>query len=219
MKTNSLFEPTEAQIDLLIARFPFALLISTGPDGLAATPLPFLFERHSDGRQTLLGHLSRANPQVRELGDNPDALVAFQGPHGYISPSWFSDRSQAPTWNFASVHFSVRVELLWSHEENAKAVEILTHIMEAGRPSPWNPTELGSRYARLLPSIVAFKAHVVHTVAKFKLGQNERTDVLKDAIAGLDREPLPDLAAMMRSANSQKLSDEAAGIEARSLST
>lgn len=111
MRTAALFMPTPGQVDRLVAAHPLTTLVSTGPDGLCATPLPLLLERGAAGDLSLLGHFARSNPQVAALEERPDALAVFQGPHGYISPSWFTDRKQAPTWNFATVHMRVRVHL------------------------------------------------------------------------------------------------------------
>jgi transcriptional regulator len=30
--------------------------------------------------------------------------VIFQGPHAYISPSWYAVHPSVPTWNYAAVH-------------------------------------------------------------------------------------------------------------------
>lgn len=61
-------------------------------------------------------------------------------------------------------------------------MDALTAHMEAGRPNPWAPEELGARYQALLPAVVAFEADVLEVKARFKLGQNERPDVLADIL-------------------------------------
>jgi hypothetical protein len=89
--------------------------------------------------------------------------------------------------------------------------------MERGRPDAWRTEELGARYSSLIPQIVAFRADIQHTTAKFKLGQNERMDVLQDAIRGLERDGLPALAAAMQAANTKRLDSfgQPAAIESR----
>lgn len=205
VRTAPLFTPSQDQIDCLVAEHPLATLVSIGDVGLRATPLPLLLERDENGRLSLLGHFARSNPQVAELEQRPDALAIFQGPHGYISPSWFTDRTQAPTWNYATVHMSVRVAFDRSPEAARHAVEVLTDRMETGRSNAWNARELGPRYAKLLPGIVAFRAEVLAVRAKFKLGQNERPDVLIEALAGLEGERAPSLHAEMSLANVERL--------------
>lgn len=204
MKTSDIFQPSPEDIDNLVANYPFSLLVSGVATTLSATPLPLLLERDTNGTITLFGHFARANPHVAELEKQPEALVIFQGPHGYISPSWYHDRTQAPTWNFATVHFSVRVEFLRTTEATRNVVEKLSAAMESGRPQAWNPADMGERYERLLPAIIAFRAHVLETRAKFKLGQNERLDVLEDAIAGLRQTGEITLAEIMGKANAYR---------------
>lgn len=201
MKTSSLFTPHADEIDALIAAYPLAQLISLSADGFTATPLPLLLERDPTGTFTLLGHFAKANPQVEELEARPHALVIFMGPQGYISPSWFTDRTQAPTWNFATVHMTVRVEIDRSAAGGCEAVDRLTQHMEQGRPNAWSGTDMGERYGRLLPHVVAFRAEVLAVQAKFKLGQNERPDVLAEALEGLGGENNASLRAAMRHAN------------------
>jgi transcriptional regulator len=106
--------------------------------------------------------------------------LVFLGPHGYISPSWFTDRTQAPAWNFALVKLEIEVELDRSAEAAREAVDRLTAHMEQGRPNAWSPREMGDRYGRLIPAVVAFRVRVRSMQAKFKLGQNERMDVLTE---------------------------------------
>lgn len=204
MKISQTFSPTEAEIDRLISENPLAQVISRVEAGLFATPLPLMIERDAAGNATLLGHFARANPHVEYLRRDPEALVIFMGPHNYMSPSWLSDRTQAPTWNFATVHMSVRINLDDSVEAGRAAVVQLTEKMESGRPKPWVPTELGERYERLLRGVIAFRAPISAVRAKFKLGQNERDDVLGEGIAALRNEPKPDLARLMERANAHR---------------
>jgi len=199
-----MFQPSVEQIDDLVREHPLGLLISSSPQGLMATPLPLLLDRSGDSA-SLLGHFARTNPQVDAVRSHPEALIVFMGPESYISPSWFTDRAQAPTWNFATVHFSVRVELRDDLQEAEYAVERLTASMEANRTAAWRTDELGERYERLIPHIVPFRAVVQSVRAKFKLGQNERPDVLAEAIRGATESGCVKLAEMMKFVNAARL--------------
>lgn len=205
MKTSPLFTPPSEAIDTLIALYPLAQVVSVGPDGLVATPLPLLLDRAEDGRVTLLGHFARANTQAAALGNDPHALAIFNGPHGYISPSWFTDRTQAPTWNFTAVHARVRIALDFSEGAARGAVDRLTAHMERGRPNAWHPDDMGERYAKLIKHVVAFRAEVLGWEVKFKLGQNERPDVDREAIAGLEAEGAGMLAGAMKAAKRERM--------------
>ncbi len=72
---------------------------------------------------------------------------------------------------------------------------------EAGRPRPWSAQEMGDRYDRLSRGIVGFEARVLEISAKFKLGQDERVDVLEDILAGLAATGRGDLNAAIKAAN------------------
>jgi transcriptional regulator len=203
MRTSTTFQPTEDQIDALIEHHPFALVVTFADGRHHATPLPLLLERVDGGRR-LLGHFARSNPHSEAVARVPEALVVFQGPHAYLSPSWYADRTMAPTWNYMIAACHTRITLL-DGDAAAHAVARLTDAMERGRPRAWSTPELGARQPRMLPMIVAFHAEVVAIDAKFKLGQNEPLGVLRDALVGLEAEGQTELVAAMRAANAGRL--------------
>ena len=200
-----IFTPSLDDARRLISDYPFAQVISSGEDGLRATPLPLMLTQGDDGREQLIGHFARSNPHVADLRREPDALVLFSGPHGYISPSWMADRTQAPTWNFTSVQLRVRIEFDDQETEARDAVDILTQKMEKSKRNGWAPIEMGERYSKLIRGVVAFKAPILSMTAKFKLGQNERKDVLIDILTGLGKEGQAKLEGMMLEANEDRL--------------
>ncbi len=201
MMTQPAFAPdSPADIDRLIAAHPFALMISSATGTPIATPLPLLLERDTDGAISLLGHIARVSPHTELLRRQPRALVVFLGSHGYISPSWLADRTQAPTWNYETVHFEVDVAFDDRAEATQTALTQLVDHMERGRPNAWSVADMGARYDMLAQAVVAFRARVISTKAKFKLGQNERPADRVDILKGLERTAqLPLLAAMTRS--------------------
>lgn len=188
MKHYPMFAPeAPSAIDRLVAAHPFALLVSAGSGMPIATPLPLLLQRSTDGDATLTGHMARNNPQVDVLRSDPRALAVFQGPHGYISPSWLADRTQAPTWNYETVHFQVEVRFHDHPEATGTALSRLVEHMEHGRPDAWSIADMGARYDSLARAVIAFDARITATHATFKLGQNERPGDHADILAGLDR--------------------------------
>ncbi|KQZ57457.1 MULTISPECIES: FMN-binding negative transcriptional regulator [unclassified Lysobacter] len=187
MNTHPIFKPdSPADIDRMIAAHPFALVISSADGAPLATPLPLLLERDANGGMSLLGHMPRAHPHTDLLRRQPRALAVFQGAHGYISPSWLTDRTQAPTWNYETVQLDIDVEFDDSAEATRTALVRLVDHMERGRPNAWSVADMGARYDKLAPAVVAFRARVVDAYAKFKLGQNERPDDRTEILAGLE---------------------------------
>ncbi len=209
MKTNALFTPSQNDIERLMAQHPFAQFVSVHEGTPICTPLPLLFERR-DGDSWLLGHFARANPQVAMLRQQPRALAIFMGPQGYISPSWMQDRTQAPTWNYATVHLEVETEILDDANSVDVALERLVEHMEHGRPAAWSAKDMGERYGRLSNAVVAFRARVLNITAKFKLGQNERRDVYDDILRGLRSTAQNELAEAMIAAEANRRTSELA---------
>ncbi len=57
---------------------PFATMISATETGPFATHLPIL-AREADGQLHLRGHVAKANPHWKSLGQDQDSLVIFNG--------------------------------------------------------------------------------------------------------------------------------------------
>ncbi|WP_144007099.1 FMN-binding negative transcriptional regulator, partial [Pelomonas sp. KK5] len=176
----------------LSAGHPLAWLCSVGPQGLQATPLPLLPKHDDTGRLVAIeGHFARGNSQVEALRQNPEALVLWMGVQGYVSPSWLSDRTQAPSWNYASAQCRVRVQFLDNDETALTAhLDELARRFEAGRPKAWNVAEMGPRLQLLAQRVIAFRAEVVELRERYKLGQDERDDVFGELLQGLGADPL-----------------------------
>jgi transcriptional regulator len=133
-----------AAIASLIAAHPFGLLITQGEAGPIADPLPFLFDPPRDGTPGMLrGHLARANPHAKALldGGPRPALVVFQGPAAYVSPSWYPGKAETgkvvPTWNYAMVQAAGPVRAIDDAAWLRDLIEALTNSQEADRAAPW----------------------------------------------------------------------------------
>jgi transcriptional regulator len=189
MSVPSIFAAREpGDVAFLARAHPLAWVVSLGSEGLLATPLPLLAHTDADGRLAALeGHYARSNPQVTALRADPRALLLWMGPQGYVSPSWMADRTQAPTWNYASAQCRVRIHFDDDPDALRAHLESLVAAHEAGRPRPWRPEEMGARYDTLAARIVSFRAEPTQVDARFKLGQDERHDVYADILQGLQR--------------------------------
>jgi transcriptional regulator len=194
--------PSEAEVTRLVLEHPLAWVISMSADDYCATSLPLRPVLDSDGGvEQFLGHFARSNGHLELVRRQPRALLLFRGPHGYVSPSWFTDRTQAPTWNYASAQYVVDITLLESEGELDEVLRDLIGAMEAGRPNAWNAAEMGPRYRRLASGIVAFRARIVERRAKYKLGQDERDDVYAEILRALEANGSTELSEWMRRAN------------------
>ena len=176
---------SEADLLRLIAEHPLAWVVSQVQEGYGATPLPLLAETDAAGRiVALFGHFALSNPHVAMLRAAPRATILFSGPNGYISPEPISQPAWAPTWNYAVAQFDVDVELVPA--ENDAALRQLVTFMEADRRVPWTVEKMGERYARMLPHVVAFRAHVRTVRGRFKLGQDESRKSFAEIVGALE---------------------------------
>lgn len=188
---------TDSEARSLVARWPLAQLVCGATGSLFATPLPLLWEE-GEGHGTVVGHFGASNPQIAVLEAEPSALAIFVGPHGYLSPSELSDRTQAPTWHYATVQLALRVTVDRSVEAAHRAVDALTRHMERGSASPWRIEELGDRHDLLIGHVVAFTGVVTGVACAFKLGQTDREDVFEESCAALSTIADGELSGMMR---------------------
>lgn len=159
-----------AQVDALVRKNPFALVVSAAGGVPVATHVPVILESETVEGGTLLGHLARANPHWRSWEDSPELLVVFSGPHGYVSPTVYATDPSVPTWDYAAVHVTGRVELL---DDALDVVERTVTALESPRSPSWEPTPASRvRFAELLPGVVAFRVRVRTVQSMFKLSQD-----------------------------------------------
>ena len=166
----------EVQHDLIRAH-PFGLLITAGPGGLAANPIPFVIDREASEHGTLKGHLARANPQWRDLGGVEECLIVFQGPHAYVSPSWYPTKQETgkvvPTWNYVTVHAWGRPRAVEDAGWLRAQVEALTDLREGVRTEPWQVNDAPEPFvAAQLKGIVGVEVPISRIEGKWKVSQN-----------------------------------------------
>jgi transcriptional regulator len=170
----------------LIADQPFGALITNGPNGLDANHLPFEAQLVPAGddasapqsRYLLRAHVARANPVWKEAATHPDALVIFQGPAAYISPTWYPSKHEAhrqvPTYNYIVVHAHGRIVVRDDEPFVRGLVARLTRKMEAGEAVPWKMGDAPADFiTQMLGAIVGIEIEVTRLVGKWKLGQNK----------------------------------------------
>lgn len=162
----------------LISGFPLAWVTSRNNEHASLLPLIGLFDE-AGALTELIGHFALTNPLARAFEKCSGAKIFFNGPHGYISPSYAGRRNWGPTWNYAQATVSGEVTI--DPALTPKAIELLVAHVEKDMANPWRPYELGSRYDLLMQYIVGFRVKVSDVSAMFKLGQTEDEPTL-DAI-------------------------------------
>ena len=187
-----------ADLEAFVAAYAFGTLVSNSPEGLAVSHLPFLVKKDEDGALRLEGHMARANPHWQSLEQAGEVLAIFEGPHAYVSPTWYANHPAVPTWNYAVVHARGRARLT-APGSMPSLVDTLAKRYEDGRPAPWRMADQPPDFVdRMMPAIVGFEIAVERLEGKFKLSQNRRPEDIAGVIAGLEAEGQGELAALMR---------------------
>jgi transcriptional regulator len=169
----------------------FATLISTAEGKPFATHLPLLFDRTRSAQGALLGHVARANPQWRAFDGRQEALAIFQGPHAYVSPSWYATSPAVPTWNYTAVHVYGVPRVIDDEQAFSDLLDRLIAIYEAGMPKPWPGILPADFRANLMKGIVGFVMDIERIEGKFKLSQNRSREDQRRVVERLWASPDP----------------------------
>jgi transcriptional regulator len=190
--------PLHRQDDLaaqhaLIAASPLGLLITAGRQGLIANAIPFLIDAGRSKFGVLMAHMARANGQWRDLGEVGEALVVFQGPDHYISPSWYATKRETgkvvPTWNYVMVQARGRPKVIEDDSWLASQIEALTRAHEGGRAKPWAVHDAPADFiAMQRKAIVGLEIEILDLRGKWKASQNRPAADRIGVIAGLAEE-------------------------------
>jgi transcriptional regulator len=185
------FEETRVEIlHQLIHTHPLGTLVTLTANGLEANHIPFIIDSEPVPFGTLRGHIARANPLWRHFSQETEALVVFQGPDAYISPSWYPTKQETgkvvPTWNYAVVHAHGPLRMNHDRTWLREFVERLTNRHEAARGTPWKVADAPGGYIdELLGSIVGLELPVTRLAGKWKMSQNRPVRDQEGAAEGL----------------------------------
>ena len=149
----------------------FGIMFSgNGPEPVASH-LPFILDEDAGEQGTLLAHMAGANRQWRHA-DGQTVLTVFQGPHTYVSPTWYQDPETVPTWNYVAVHVYGTLKVVKDEQQFQQIISRLTDYYETSLPQPWK-AEFTSEYAQqMMKRIVVFEIEIEKMQGKWKLNQN-----------------------------------------------
>ena len=174
-----------------IEQFGFALLVS---QDLQMTHIPLTLVREEGELGTLYGHVARANAHWKML-DKSVVKAVFNGPHSYISPSWYATGPAVPTWNYTALHVTGQATLL-DDEQTIAAVHTLVAQYEPALLK--NEALMPVNYQhKLAKAIVGFKIEIEQIEGKQKLGQHKTVADQQGTMAGLSRSKHSDAAALL----------------------
>jgi transcriptional regulator len=175
----------------------FAILFSYHNEKPYATHLPLMLNRKE---KALYGHFARPNLQWKDA-ENQEILVVFQGPHCYISPSWYETNQAVPTWNYEAVHVYGTIKMI---EEPTELLGLLRKMVEKyeSPSSTYTLNDVDPAYMNgLSKGIIGFKIDISKMEGKQKISQNhsvERQQLVIEKLEQTSRENETKIAELMK---------------------
>jgi transcriptional regulator len=174
----------------LMRAHPLAQLVTAGAGGLMANPLPFLIDSDVSEKGTLRGHLARANNQLPALREGAEALIIFQGPQAYVTPSWYPSKAEdgkvVPTWNYVTVHAWGTPCIVEDADWLQRQLTDLTMAQEQARSEAWAVADAPAPFiATLKKAIIGLEIPIARIEGKWKVSQNRSEADSRGVVEGL----------------------------------
>ncbi|MBT2619061.1 MULTISPECIES: FMN-binding negative transcriptional regulator [unclassified Bacillus (in: firmicutes)] len=180
-----------------IEKYSFATLFSQHNGEPYATHLPLTLNK---GESALYGHFARPNEQWKDI-EYQQVLAVFQGPHSYISPSWYETTMAVPTWNYVSIHLYGKMQIVKDQKVIFDSLNDMVNKYES-TDSPYNLIDVDSRFIEGMgKGIVAFKIKITKIEAKAKLSQNhpvERQELIVKHLENTSQQDNIQVASLMK---------------------
>lgn len=162
------------EIKDFIRQNSFGILVNRYESKPWATHIPLELEVNENGKDILVGHIAKANPQWKAFSENEEVLCIFNGPHAYVSSSWYKEE-EVPTWNYIAVHVYGKPKIL----DEATVMASLHRLVdkhEMGSTSPISLQNMSPKTLRQVKGVVGFQIEITTIQAKYKLSQNREND-------------------------------------------
>lgn len=173
-----------AEVRRLVRRNPWVTYVSMAPSGLVASHYPTMLDEGDTTDLTLLTHVGRPDDEFHALGAS-EILAIVQGPHGYVSSSWYAPGDNVPTWNHLTAHLYGVPEIL-SDDENFEVLTKLVNSYESRIPGGrLLPTE-DPRVRGMAKGAVGMRLRVTRMQFRPKLSQNKSPEVRETIMRELE---------------------------------
>lgn len=203
-------EQDSATILKFIKENPFAFLCGCdAANKPVATQVP-VFIDEKEGKLFLSGHIMRNTDHHKAFLQNSNVLAVFTGAHTYVSASWYSNKQQASTWNYMSVHAKGTLTFL-DEQALLDVLKRTTNHFENNPLSGSNFEDLQEEYVqRLVTAIIAFEVEVYQIDNVFKLSQNRDEKSYHNIIGKLEDQGADaiEIAGEMKRRSSQLFREE-----------
>ena len=162
------------EIKEFLVKNSFGILVNQVEGKPWATHIPLVLDVDADGDDILVGHIAKANPQWKHFKENEQVLCIFNGPHSYVSSSWYQEE-EVPTWNYIAVH--VYGSLKFQNEETLLAsLHKLVDTYEVDSKEPVSSRDMSPKTMRQIKGVVGFEIKIEDIQATYKLSQGREHD-------------------------------------------
>jgi transcriptional regulator len=185
---HSFSETNQSYIEDFVRKHAFATLISSDAGRPVATHLLLDLKEGASPSLVLCGHMAKANPQWKTFRDDREVLSIFNGPHTYVSASWYSIKS-APTWNYVNVHVYGLPRIVNDNVELYGLLKRLVDKQEQQSPSDTRYSIEGlpnDVLESMMGAVVGFEITVTKIDAAAKLSQNRNAKDYRNIIEKLE---------------------------------
>ena len=173
-----------SEVKQFIENNSFGILVSSSDGKSIATHIPLELSKNEFGKDILQAHVAKANPHWHHFKDNTEVLAIFNGPHAYVSSSWYNFE-EVPTWNYIAVHVYGIIKII-EKEALYKSLKQLVDKYETASKKPIKIEELSKKTMRQMHGIVGFEIEITDFQAAYKLSQSRDDKNHKNIIVELE---------------------------------
>jgi transcriptional regulator len=182
------------EVNEFLRKNAFGILVNRNYGKLWATHTPMELDKNDDGKDVLYGHVSRENPQWQSFASGEQVLAIFNGPHSYVSSSWY-DHEDVPTWNYTAVHVYGKIRIV----EGDIVLNFLKKLIdkyEANSEKPLKFDELSPETLVQARGIVCYEIEIEEIHAVHKLSQGNDDKNFKNVVSELEKSKNPEARAV-----------------------
>ncbi len=163
-----------AEVKEFLKQNSFGILVSQVEGRPWATHIPLELDMDESGNDVLVSHIAKANPQWKFFSNDTEVLCIFNGPHSYVSSSWY-EKEEVPTWNYIAVHVYGKLKIL---DEAAVLASMhkLVDKYEQQSECPVSVDKLSAKTMKQVKGVVGFQIEIADIHATKKLSQGREHD-------------------------------------------
>lgn len=173
------------EIEQFVKSNSFGMIITEKHGKPLATHLPLILQKKGNDYY-ISGHIAKGNPQWKTLNGNSNVLIIYQGPHAYVSSSWY-EKENVPTWNYQAIHLYGEATVL-REQETMDDLKTLLAKYEQYRENPVLWDNLAESTQMQAKAIIGFKVKINKVEAAYKMSQNRNEQDYNNIIKKLEDE-------------------------------